>query len=625
MQFDILVIGGGHAGAEAAAAAARLGAKTCLLSSNLDSICAMSCNPAIGGVAKGQIVREVDALGGLMGEVIDATGIQFRMLNRSKGPAMHGPRAQADKKAYQFEMKYRLECLENLSLVQQMVESLILEERSGGQAGGQSGALYRVCGVRTQMGEEYLAPRVVLTTGTFLRGALHYGPTIFPGGRSGEAAAEKLSLSLLEAGIRLERFKTGTPARIHAKSLDYSRLQIHPGDADPRPFSFLHDKLEVEQVPCWITRTNQRVHEIIRANLHQAPMYSGQIQSTGPRYCPSIETKVVRFSDKESHQLYLEPEGRRTHEVYINGLSTSLPCDIQREMIHACEGLENAQIMRYAYAIEYDYAPPEQLRPTLETKCVEGLFFAGQINGTTGYEEAAGQGLLAGTNAVRTLGGREPIILKRSKAYLGVMIDDLVTKGVDEPYRMFTSRAEHRLRLRGDNADRRLTPLGHELGLIDARRWESFREKMTQLEELQKFLQEKRVKLAQTCVSAEEYLRRPESKWADLVARFPELERFSPQVCEQAEFDAKYSGYLSREDAAVERSEKLGRIRIPDDFDFLGVEQLRMEAKEQFARVRPTSIDQASRIRGITPADLAVLILSLQKEKDIQKDRESRG
>jgi len=606
MKFDVIIVGGGHAGAEAAAAAARLGARTALLTSNLDTISQMSCNPAIGGVAKGQIVREVDALGGLMGEVIDATGIQFRMLNSSKGPAMHGPRAQADKKAYQFGMKERLENIENLELHQELVEELLVEYRPDGKP--------FVTGVKTMLGEIYEAPRVVLTTGTFLRGILHYGPNQFPGGRAGDMPANRLTGTLERAGLRIDRFKTGTPARLNGRTIDYSRLTPHPGDVEPVPFSFLRETLEVEQIPCWITRTNAKVHQIIRENLHRAPMYSGQINSTGPRYCPSIETKIVRFAEKESHQLYLEPEGRHTLEVYINGLSTSLPCDVQREMIRNIEGLENARIMRYAYAIEYDYAPPEQLRPSLETKAIEGLFCAGQINGTTGYEEAAGQGLLAATNAVRSLNGQDPLILGRDEAYLGVMVDDLVTKGVDEPYRMFTSRAEHRLRLRGDNADRRLTEIGWKVGLVSTERWRIFQKKMDAIERLTRFMRETRVRMPSGgSVSAEEYLRRPEVEWSEIAERFPQVNEFSKRVTEQVCWDTKYSGYLTRQDASVERAHKLQKIRIPDDFDYFTVSQLRMEAKEQLAKIKPQTIDQASRIRGITPADLAVLVLTLRK------------
>ncbi|MBP3695848.1 MAG: tRNA uridine-5-carboxymethylaminomethyl(34) synthesis enzyme MnmG [Thermoguttaceae bacterium] len=606
MKFDVLIVGGGHAGAEAAAAAARLGAKTALLTSNLDTISQMSCNPAIGGVAKGQIVREVDALGGLMGEIIDETGIQFRMLNSSKGPAMHGPRAQADKKAYQFAMKERLENTEDLELHQELVEEILTETRPDGKP--------YVTGVRTLLGEIYEAPRVILTTGTFLRGILHFGPNQFPGGRAGDMPADRLTASLENLGIRIERFKTGTPARLNGRTIDYTKLTMHPGDDVPVPFSFLRETLTVEQIPCWITRTNARVHEIIRENLHRAPMYSGQINSTGPRYCPSIETKIVRFAEKESHQLYLEPEGRHTQEIYVNGLSTSLPCDVQREMIRNIAGLENAQIMRYAYAIEYDFAPPEQLHPSLETRAVEGLYFAGQINGTTGYEEAAGQGLLAAANAVRSLGGQEPIVLGRDEAYLGVMVDDLVTKGVDEPYRMFTSRAEHRLRLRGDNADRRLTEVGYRAGLVDENRWKIFCEKREAIDRLFQFLKETRVRLASGgSVSAEEYLRRPEVEWSELEERFPQLQEYSIRVTEQVCWDTKYSGYLSRQDASVERAHKLQKIRIPEDFDYFQVSQLRMEAKEQLSRIRPETIDQASRIRGITPADLAVLVLTLRK------------
>ena len=609
MLYDILIIGGGHAGAEAAAAAARLGAKTVLLTANLDTIAAMSCNPAIGGVAKGQIVREVDALGGLMGQVIDETGIQFRMLNQRKGPAMHGPRAQADKKMYQIVMKQRLEQQENLTLRQEMVETLLTEEIP---ASASEKNRFRVLGVKTLTGNIYHAKKVILTTGTFLRGMLHYGATQFPGGRSGEPPAAHLSDSLKHLGIRLERFRTDTPPRLHAGTLDYTKMIEHPGDETPMPFSFLNDSLNVEQVSCWMTHTNETVHRIVRENLHRAPAFSGQTNSAGPRYCPSIETKIVRFGEKPSHQIFLEPEGRRTAEVYVNGLTTGLPGDAQEAIIHAMAGLENAVIMRYGYAIEYDYAPPDQLRMSLETKAVEGLYFAGQINGTTGYEEAAGQGLLAGLNAALSLCGREPFVPRRDQAYLGVMVDDLVTRGVDEPYRMFTSRAEHRLRLRGDNADRRLTEIGRELGLVKDSRWEKYRQKVADISRASEFIKTHRAEGR----TLEELLSRPETPWEALVAHYPELAEFSPRVAEQVTYDTKYSGYLMRQDMEVARQQRLQKFAIPDDFDYFAQNQLRMEAKEQLSRIRPRTIDQASRIRGITPADLAVLVLAIKREND---------
>ncbi len=597
-EFDCIVVGGGHAGVEAAHAAARIGVRTCLITLGKDTIAKMSCNPAIGGLGKGQIAREVDALGGLMGLAIDATGIQFRLLNRSKGPAVRAPRAQADKHQYQRFMRDRLEQTANLTIVEAMTTEILTD---GSQ----------VRGVRCGDGDTYLSGAVILTAGTFLRGLMHTGAERWPGGRLGEPAANELSASLESLGLELQRLKTGTPVRLDASTCDLDRLEIHHGDADPAVFSFMTERLDRPQIPCWITYTNERIHQLIRDNLDRAPLYTGQIQSTGPRYCPSIETKIERFADKNRHQVFLEPEDEACTTIYCNGISTSLPRDVQEQMLRLMPGTENARIVHYAYAIEYDYCPPVQLRPSLETRRIAGLFLAGQVNGTSGYEEAAGQGLIAGVNATRMLRREEPLVLGRDQAYIGVMIDDLLTRGIDEPYRMFTSRAEHRLALRSDNADRRLTEIGHSVGLVAPDRYERFRKKLGEIESLRQYLQATRSKGE----SLWDVLRKPNNELADGLAEMPEVRSagYGREVLEAVAVDAKYEGYLAKQQRTVAMQRQLDGKKIPAGLDYAGVEHLRVEAREKLSAFQPATLGHASRISGITPADITVIQVHLKK------------
>lgn len=638
LDYDIIVIGGGHAGCEAASAAARLGSRTLLLTMDMAKIASMSCNPAVGGVAKGQIVREIDALGGQMGRITDLTTIQFRMLNRSKGAAMWSPRAQCDKTRFSEEWRHTLENTWNLYIWQDAATELLFDNNAaqpntpGSDSDPKQDNLRfpRITGVRTRMGVEFTCRAVVLTSGTFLGGLMHCGASHAEGGRAGDAASHGITECLRKIGFETGRMKTGTPARLDARTIDFERLEPQYGDKNPAKFSFSPDTQPVkDQLPCFLVYTSSEVHDILRSGFDQSPLFNGTICGIGPRYCPSIEDKLRTFADKEQHQLFLEPEGRTTNEYYLNGFSSSLPWDVQWKALHKIKGLEDLHIYRPGYAIEYDFFPPTQLHHSLETKLVSGLYFAGQVNGTTGYEEAAAQGLIAGINAHRALAGEEPVVLKRDEAYIGVLIDDLVTKGVDEPYRMFTSRAEYRILLRQDNADIRLTPLGYKIGLIPQKRYDHFVKKNTLVESLVEFARRQGIKAAEIndylkSVNSEpltqgrklyDILMRNNVTFESLQTALPKLKKFiaeneiDAEVIEEAEIQIKYKGYIEREKFIAEKLHRLENILIPDDFDFHSMNSLTIEARQKLSRIRPTTIGQASRIPGVSPADVNVLLI----------------
>lgn len=621
LSYDIVVVGAGHAGAEAASAAARLGSRTLLITIDMEKIASMSCNPAVGGVAKGQIVREIDALGGQMARITDQSAIQFRMLNRSKGAAMWSPRAQCDKSEFSRLWRRTLENTRNLYLWQDSVTEILLDH---------SGEKVAVRGVKTRMGVEFECRRVVLTAGTFLGGLMHCGTNSAEGGRAGDEASHGITEQLVSLGFESGRMKTGTPARLDARTINFDALEVQEGDIEPSKFSYDADTQVVKhQLPCFMVYTSKAVHDILREGFDRSPLFNGTISGIGPRYCPSIEDKLRTFADKEQHQLFLEPEGRSTNEYYLNGFSSSLPYEVQLEALRKISGLEDVHVYRPGYAIEYDYFPPTQLRHSLETKLVDGLYFAGQVNGTTGYEEAAAQGLMAGINAHRSLHNLEPIVLKRDEAYIGVLIDDLVTKGVDEPYRMFTSRAEYRILLRQDNADARLTPLGYKIGLVSEEKYDNLLKKLSSVESLISFLRKQSVKIGEIdsyLISVGEEPLTQGRKLYDIVLRsgvtlkslievvprlkkFVEKEEFTTEVLDQTEIQIKYRGYIERERFFADKLHRLENIAIPEDFDFNAMQSLTIEARQKLTRIRPTTIGQASRIPGVSPADINVLLV----------------
>ena len=618
-QYDIIVVGAGHAGCEAAVVAARLGNQVLLITMNLALVAQMSCNPAIGGIAKGQIVREIDALGGMSGIVTDHTMIQFRMLNRSKGPAMWSPRAQCDKTAFSLYWKYVLEHTPNLHLRQDTVTELLMDGMS-------------VIGVKTQLGKSFQAKKVILTNGTFLNGKIHVGEVNFSGGRIGESASFVLSDQLKSCGIRTSKLKTGTPVRIDGRTIDFSRLEEQKGEENPGRFSYTETPVLKKQLSCWITYTDEKVHEVLRKGFDKSPMFQGRIQGVGPRYCPSIEDKIVRFADRTRHQLFLEPEGRNTNEYYLNGFSSSLPEDIQVEAIHLIPGLEKVEIYRPGYAIEYDYFDPTQLQYTLESKVVHNLYLAGQVNGTTGYEEAACQGLMAGINAHLAIKGDDPLVLTRSQAYIGVLIDDLVNKGIQDPYRMFTSRAEYRILLRQDNADARLTPIGRKLGLIDDDRYEEFLHKYenqnhivtylkqhtTQYQKINEMLKQRGTSLLNQNVKLENILLRPQISVTDIIDHDRDFSRFlqdiaaTPEEITNAETFIKYNNYIQKEEELVQHLSNLDNIKLPADIDYANIQSLSKEAREKLTKLQPMNLGQASRVSGVSPADITALMIFLK-------------